>query len=109
MATRSARPDRVLPDGTFLHNRLLAALPHRDFARILKHLRMSKVKTGETLQDHSSRITDVYFPNGGVFSVMSFEMAGGRIETIRSIVNPDKLDHLGPVETLRDVLDEARG
>ena len=48
-------------------------------------------------------------PHGGVFSVMSFEMAGGRIATIRSIVNPDKLDHLGPVETLRDVLDEAKG
>jgi RNA polymerase sigma-70 factor (ECF subfamily) len=48
-------------------------------------------------------------PHGGVFSVMSFEIVGGRVATIRSIVNPDKLDHLGPVETLRDVLDEARG
>ena len=48
-------------------------------------------------------------PHGGVFSVMSFEMVGGRVATIRSIVNPDKLDHLGRVETLRDVLDEARG
>jgi RNA polymerase sigma-70 factor (ECF subfamily) len=48
-------------------------------------------------------------PHGGVFSVMSFEMVDGRIATVRSIVNPDKLDHLGPVETLRDVLDAARG
>jgi hypothetical protein len=40
---------------------------------------------------------------------MSIELVGGRVTTIRSIVNPDKLDHLGPVETLRDVLDEARG
>jgi RNA polymerase sigma-70 factor (ECF subfamily) len=48
-------------------------------------------------------------PHGGVFSVMSFEVVGGRVATIRSIVNPDKLDHLGPVESLRDVLDEARG
>ena len=40
---------------------------------------------------------------------MSFEVIDGKVATIRSIVNPDKLDHLGPVETLRDVLDEARG
>ncbi len=32
-------------------------------------------------------------------AVMSFEVVGGRIATIRSIVNPDKLDHLGPVES----------
>jgi hypothetical protein len=32
----------------------------------------------------------------------------GRISTIRSIVNPDKLGHLGRVESLRDVLDAAR-
>jgi len=46
-------------------------------------------------------------PHGGVFSVMSFEVADGRIATIRSVVNPDKLRHVGPVESLRDVLDEA--
>ena len=46
-------------------------------------------------------------PSGGVFSVMAFEFADGRITTIRSIVNPDKLGHLGPVESLRDVLDQA--
>jgi len=48
-------------------------------------------------------------PHGGVMAVMSFEVVDGRVATIRSIVNPDKLDHLGPVESLRDVLDEARG
>jgi RNA polymerase sigma-70 factor (ECF subfamily) len=44
-------------------------------------------------------------PHGGVFSVMSFEVVGGRVATIRSVVNPDKLGHVGPVESLRDVLD----
>jgi len=48
-------------------------------------------------------------PHGGVMAVMSFEIVDGRIATIRSIVNPDKLAHLGPVESLRDVLDGARG
>jgi RNA polymerase sigma-70 factor (ECF subfamily) len=46
--------------------------------------------------------------NGGVFSVMSFEVVDGRVATIRSVVNPDKLGHLGPVESLREVLDAAR-
>ena len=44
-------------------------------------------------------------PNRGVMSVMSFEVLGGRITRIRSIVNPDKLSHLGAVESLREVLD----
>jgi RNA polymerase sigma-70 factor (ECF subfamily) len=47
-------------------------------------------------------------PNGGVFSVMSFEVVGGRVAAIRSVVNPDKLGHVGPVESLREVLDAAR-
>jgi RNA polymerase sigma-70 factor (ECF subfamily) len=46
-------------------------------------------------------------PHGGVFSVMSFEVVDGRVATIRSVVNPDKLGHVGPVESLRDVLDDA--
>jgi RNA polymerase sigma-70 factor, ECF subfamily len=47
-------------------------------------------------------------PHGGVMSVMSFEVVDGRVATIRSVVNPDKLGHLGPVESLREVMDAAR-
>ena len=69
-------------------------------------------RIGATLEPH--RINGqpgVLFrgPHGGVMSVMSFEVVDGRVATIRSIVNPDKLDHLGPVESLREVLDGARG
>jgi RNA polymerase sigma-70 factor (ECF subfamily) len=46
-------------------------------------------------------------PRGGVMSVMSFEVVGGRVATIWSVVNPDKLGHLGPVESLREVMDAA--
>jgi RNA polymerase sigma-70 factor (ECF subfamily) len=46
-------------------------------------------------------------PHGGAFGVMSFEVVDGRIATIRSVVNPDKLHHLGAVESLRDLLAEA--
>lgn len=47
-------------------------------------------------------------PHGGVMSVMSFEVVDGRVATIRSVVNPDKLQHLGPVESLRDVMEATR-
>ena len=47
-------------------------------------------------------------PHGGVFSVMSVEVIDGKVATIRSVVNPDKLGHLGRVESLRDVIGGAR-
>jgi RNA polymerase sigma-70 factor (ECF subfamily) len=47
-------------------------------------------------------------PGGGVFSVMSIEIADGRVAAIRSVVNPDKLAHLGRVESLRDVMAASR-
>ncbi|QES56630.1 RNA polymerase subunit sigma-24 [Streptomyces venezuelae] len=36
-------------------------------------------------------------PDGRVLHVLAFELSGGLIRTIRSVVNPDKLAHLGPV------------
>jgi RNA polymerase sigma-70 factor (ECF subfamily) len=35
--------------------------------------------------------------DGAVIVVMALDIAGGRVTAIRSIVNPDKLAHLGPV------------
>jgi len=39
---------------------------------------------------------------------MSVEVVDGRVATIRSVVNPDKLRHLGRVESLRDLMGDAR-
>ncbi len=41
---------------------------------------------------------------GGVFGVMALEIAGGRIRAVHSIVNPEKLRHLGRVADLGAVL-----
>ena len=71
---------RLLPDGTPLHNRLLAALPRSEYDRLLPYLRMSTVTTGDTLQAHRVRIKDVYFPNGGVFSITNEMRNGGLVE-----------------------------
>ena len=43
-----------------------------------------------------------------VISVMALDIADGRIQGVRSIVNPDKLGHVGPVADLRELLDRRR-
>ena len=42
-----------------------------------------------------------------LISVLALEIAGGRVQAISSVVNPDKLRHLGPVADLTELL--ARG
>ncbi len=44
-----------------------------------------------------------------VVSVLSFEVADGVIQTLRGVVNPDKLQHLGPVSDLARIPSPQRG
>lgn len=50
-------------------------------------------------------ITDA---GGGLIGVWSLGIADDRIQSIRSLVNPDKLAHLGPVTGLTAMLESAR-
>lgn len=43
-------------------------------------------------------------PHGGPVSALTLDIGEGRVRTIHSIVNPDKLGHLGTVEDLRELL-----
>ena len=43
---------------------------------------------------------------GNVFSTWTLDIADGLVQTIRSVNNPDKLRHLGPVVRLQAVVDE---
>jgi RNA polymerase sigma-70 factor (ECF subfamily) len=43
-------------------------------------------------------------PSGAVVGVLSVEIANGRVQTIRSVVNPDKIGHVGRVKDLGSVL-----
>jgi RNA polymerase sigma-70 factor (TIGR02957 family) len=45
---------------------------------------------------------------GNLISVVSLDIAGDRIQSVRSVVNPEKLGHLGPVGDLGALLREAR-
>jgi RNA polymerase sigma-70 factor (TIGR02957 family) len=42
---------------------------------------------------------------GNLIAVWELEIAGGEIRSLHSIVNPDKLQHLGPVADVRALLD----
>jgi RNA polymerase sigma-70 factor (TIGR02957 family) len=64
----------------------------------------------------SWRLVEVNGGPGAVFldaqqrliSVVALDIAGGQITSINSIVNPDKLVHLGPVGDFRSLLSSAR-
>jgi RNA polymerase sigma-70 factor (ECF subfamily) len=47
--------------------------------------------------------------DGNVASVLSVQVADGQIVSLRSVVNPDKLAHLGRVAKLGEMLKAARG
>jgi RNA polymerase sigma factor (sigma-70 family) len=47
-------------------------------------------------------------PDQRLIGVMALDIAGGQITSISSIVNPDKLTHLGPVADLRSLLRSTR-
>jgi RNA polymerase sigma-70 factor, ECF subfamily len=45
---------------------------------------------------------------GRIGAVMSIDVADGLVQTIRGVTNPDKLEHLGPVANVREVLRRGR-
>jgi len=42
----------------------------------------------------------IYDPAGRVASVVALDIADGQVQAVRSVVNPDKLQHLGPTSDL---------
>ena len=46
--------------------------------------------------------------DGKVAGTMTLDVLGGRIQAVRSVVNPDKLGHLGPVADAWALTEELR-
>ena len=42
----------------------------------------------------------VYDAEGRVVTVMELDVAGGVVQAVHAVVNPDKLRHLGPVSDI---------
>src|SRR4030095_11716717 len=52
-------------------NRLLAALPGKEYQRLRPHLKMVALSFGEVLYEPGEVIRHVYFPNQGIVSLLS--------------------------------------
>lgn len=48
-------------------------------------------------------------PSGRLIAVLSVDIADGAIQGVRSIINPEKLGHLGPIADLELLAEQARG
>lgn len=43
----------------------------------------------------------VFDPDGGLINVMTLDIAEGVVQTVRSVINPETLRHLGPLGDVR--------
>jgi CRP-like cAMP-binding protein len=75
---------RLLPDGTPLHNTLLRKLPAELYAHVAKDLRLIDVTLGAALIESGVPVKDVYFPNGGVYSVTN-QMRDGELVEVATV------------------------
>lgn len=50
----------------------------------------------------------VHAPDGGLINVISVDIADGEVQTLRSVINPDKLHHLGPLADRGKLIDRRR-
>jgi RNA polymerase sigma-70 factor (ECF subfamily) len=47
--------------------------------------------------------------DGALLIVVSLDIIDGRVQEIRNILNPEKLDHLGPVADANELMRAGRG
>jgi RNA polymerase sigma-70 factor, ECF subfamily len=45
-------------------------------------------------------------PSGDPINVMTLDIADGCVQTVRSVINPEKLGHLGPLADVRALVHE---
>jgi CRP-like cAMP-binding protein len=77
---RRALPTANRPPPTGNPNRLLAALPPADYARILPSLTVVPLKLKELLHKPDEPVGDVYFPGGGFCSMLTVLEDGSMVE-----------------------------
>ncbi|HET8586631.1 MAG TPA: RNA polymerase sigma-70 factor [Candidatus Limnocylindria bacterium] len=46
----------------------------------------------------------IHGPDGGLINVLVLDIADGTVQTVRSVINPDKLGHLGPLADREQLL-----
>jgi RNA polymerase sigma-70 factor (ECF subfamily) len=69
-------------------------------ARLFANLGRQMAEVGLSVQPHQVNGQPgavVLDPEGRVVNALSLEIVDGAVQTVRSVINPDKLHHLGPV------------
>lgn len=61
-------------------NRLLAALPREEYARLSPHLELIRLTPGQTIYHVGDTVRHAYFPKGGMLSLLSTTESGRTIE-----------------------------
>src|SRR5436305_15234803 len=78
--------------GPHSENRILAALPKDEYARLLPALSYARLPQGKVLWDVGDTVRHAYFPLGGMLSLLSVTddgstvevgMMGGEVTTVR--------------------------
>ena len=67
-------------DGSSVHNRILAALPVKEYKRLLPQLELVELRLGKVLYQPSEPIRHVYFPNRGAISLVVMMEDGTQVE-----------------------------
>jgi CRP-like cAMP-binding protein len=90
---------------------LLLALPDDIYRVVEKDIRVIDVQVGEALQEHDVIVRDVYFPNGGVYSITN-QMRDGRLVEVATVGTEGMLgvavflgDRLGTGTSMQQVPD----
>ncbi|WP_445628944.1 Crp/Fnr family transcriptional regulator [Nostoc sp. DSM 114167] len=61
-------------------NRLLAALPTSDYERLISHLKLVPLPTRQVLYEPGEPVTQVYFPQQAVVSIVTIMQDGSTVE-----------------------------
>ena len=69
------------PSTNSLDNKLLASLPRREFDALKPYLTVISLTQGDIVYDAGAEVDNVYFPHGGMFSLLAVMRDGKAIET----------------------------
>jgi RNA polymerase sigma-70 factor (ECF subfamily) len=91
--------------GRSLHGRALVARTLINWGRLRAHMPGASLRPVEVNGDPGALLLDA---EDRLLGVLALEIAGGQVTSVSSIVNPDKLMHLGPVGDFGSLLRAAR-
>jgi RNA polymerase sigma-70 factor (TIGR02957 family) len=88
-----------------VHGRVRVARSMAAFGRALERFGFATLRRVEVNGEPGILTLD---PEGNLIAVTVVHVAGGQIQAVNSVANPDKLRHLGPVGDVMALLREAR-